>query len=62
MSLHQFAAAKAAATEAIKINPYNAMVHGALVDALVELGEYKAATAAADKMISIRPEYGLIPG
>jgi tetratricopeptide (TPR) repeat protein len=75
MSLHQFTSAKSAAIEAIRINPYNAMVHGALVDALVELGEYKEATAAADKMTSIRPDirsysrvsylrelYGDIPG
>lgn len=75
MSLHQFASAKVAALEAIRINPYNAMVHGALVDALVELGEYKEATATADKMTSIRPDirsysrvsylrelYGDIPG
>lgn len=56
MSLHQFVKAKQLAEEAIKLNPYNAQVYGALVDANVELGNYKEAVANADKMVSIRPD------
>lgn len=56
LSLHQFAAAKAVALQAIAINPYNAQIHGALVDAHIELGEYQDAVAAADKMVAIRPD------
>lgn len=56
MSLHQFVKAKQFAEDAIKLNPYNAQVYGALVDANVELGNYKEAVASADKMVSIRPD------
>lgn len=56
LSLHDFAAALETATEAVGINPYNAQIYGALVDANVELGHYKEAVAMADKMVSIRPD------
>lgn len=56
LSLHQFGKAKESAEEAIKLNPYNAQVYGALVDANVELGNYKEAVSKADKMVSIRPD------
>ncbi|HMG69106.1 MAG TPA: tetratricopeptide repeat protein, partial [Chitinophagaceae bacterium] len=54
---------------------YNAFVYGILLDANVELGNYKAALDDADKMVSIRPDirsysrisylreiYGDVPG
>jgi tetratricopeptide (TPR) repeat protein len=56
LSLHQFADAKKIAMLAQKLNPYDADIYGALVDASVELGEYDSAVAYCDKMISIRPD------
>lgn len=56
LSLHKFPEAKKKAEQAIAINPYNAYIHGCLVDANVELGLYEEAVAAADKMMSIRPD------
>ncbi|MEZ4773063.1 MAG: tetratricopeptide repeat protein [Bacteroidia bacterium] len=56
LSLHQFAAAKQTAEKAVSINPHNALVYGALVDANVELGNYEEAVKMADKMVSIRPD------
>ena len=56
LSLHQFAEAKRTAAEAVKLNPYNADIYGALVDANVELGNYNEAVAMCDKMLSIRPD------
>lgn len=56
LSLHQFAAGKEVALKAIAINPHNAMIHGALVDAHIELGEYQEAVEVADKMVAIRPD------
>lgn len=56
LSLHDFSAALETAKKAIAINPYNAQIYGALVDANVELGNYPEAVAASDKMVSIRPD------
>lgn len=56
LSLHDFAQALKTADAAVKLNPYNAQIYGALVDANVELGNYKEAVAMADKMVSIRPD------
>lgn len=56
LSQHHFADGLAIAEEAKKTNPYNAFVYGILVDANVELGNYKEAIACADKMVSIRPD------
>lgn len=56
LSLHDFAAALESAEKAVAINPYNAQIYGALVDAHVELGQYEEAVAMADKMVSIRPD------
>ncbi|MEO0471324.1 MAG: tetratricopeptide repeat protein [Bacteroidota bacterium] len=56
LSLHQFDKALVVAKEAITINPHNAQIYGALVDAYVELGKYDRAIEAADKMMSIRPD------
>ncbi|MCC6414269.1 MAG: hypothetical protein IT270_21640 [Saprospiraceae bacterium] len=56
LSLHEFGKALVTAQEAVKINPYNAQLYGVLVDAHVELGQYKQAVDMADKMVSIRPD------
>ncbi|MGB3801697.1 MAG: tetratricopeptide repeat protein [Lewinella sp.] len=56
LSQHEFATALQTAKEAASINPYNAQVYGAIVDANVELGNYPEAIAAADKMNEIRPD------
>lgn len=56
LSLHDFNKGLASAKAAVEINPYNAQVYGALVDAYVELGQYDQAVAMADKMVSIRPD------
>ena len=56
LSQHHFSDGLAVATQAQQINPYNAFVHGILVDANVELGHYTEAVAQAEKMISIRPD------
>ena len=56
LSLHEFASALETAQSAIVLNPNNAQIHGVLVDCFVELGMYKEAIAAADKMISIKPD------
>jgi len=56
LSLHQFAEAKKVADEALKYNAYDAGIYGALVDANVELGNYKEAIELCDKMLSIRPD------
>ncbi|CAN5561062.1 hypothetical protein BH11BAC2_BH11BAC2_03180 [soil metagenome] len=55
-SAHQFTDALNTSQQAITINPYNAYIYGVLCDANVELGNYKQAIAAADKMSSIRPD------
>lgn len=56
LSQHDFPEALATAKEAVSINPYNAQVYGAIVDANVELGNYDEAVKAADKMNEIRPD------
>ncbi len=56
LSLHQFADSKKVAEQALQINPYDADIYGALVDANVELGSYDEAVKLCDKMMSIRPD------
>ena len=56
LSLHDFNAAKATGEEAIKLNSHNAQIYGVLVDANVELGDYKKAISLADKMMTLRPD------
>ena len=56
LSQHDFQNALTTAKAAVSINPYNAQVYGAVVDANVELGNYEEAIAAADKMNEIRPD------
>lgn len=56
LSLHKFPLALAVAKEAKSLNPYNAQIHGALVDAYVEMGDYSKAVEMSDKMVSLRPD------
>lgn len=56
LSLHQFNKAKEVGETALVLNPHNALIYGALVDAYVELGNYEKAIELADKMVSIRPD------
>lgn len=56
LSLHDFGNALQTAQQAVALNPYNAQIYGALVDAHVELGQYAKAVEMADKMVSIRPD------
>ena len=56
MSQHHFADGLSIAEKAQKINPYNALIYGILVDGNVEMGNYKAAVENSDKMDSIRPD------
>jgi tetratricopeptide (TPR) repeat protein len=56
MSQHHFADGLDIAEKAQKINPYNALIYGLLVDGNVEMGNYKAAVENSDKMDSIRPD------
>ncbi|HET9826091.1 MAG TPA: tetratricopeptide repeat protein [Chitinophagaceae bacterium] len=56
LSQHHFAEALKVAEQLQKMYPYSASVYGLLVDANVELGNYKIAVEDADKMVSIRPD------
>ncbi len=56
LSQHHFTDALTAANNVINLYPDAAYGYGLLCDAKVELGDYKGAVEAADKMISIRPD------
>ncbi|MEO7768564.1 MAG: hypothetical protein ABIS01_14135, partial [Ferruginibacter sp.] len=56
LSQHHFADGLALAESAEKVNPYNAFIHGILVDGHVEMGHYDSAVASAERMMSIRPD------
>jgi tetratricopeptide (TPR) repeat protein len=53
---HEFAEALATGEEAIKLSPGLAAAHAVVVDALVELGRYDDADAAAGKMLALRSD------
>lgn len=55
LSQHRFAEARDLGEKAKAINATNAYVYGILVDANVELGQYKEAIAASDKMQALKP-------
>ena len=57
---HEFAAAREQALQLSKRMPDDIMVHGFLVDANAELGDYKEAEKAAQLMLDLRP--GNLPG
>jgi tetratricopeptide (TPR) repeat protein len=56
LSQHRFAEGLNEANKLQQLYPYNAYVYGLIVDGNTELGNYKAALEAAEKMISIRPD------
>jgi len=56
LSLHDFREALQTGNAAALLNPNNAQIHGVLVDANVELGNYKKAVALADRMMAIKPD------
>lgn len=56
LNFHRFAEALQAAQRARALNPRDHEVYGAMVDAMVELGDYKGAVDAAQKMIDLRPD------
>jgi tetratricopeptide (TPR) repeat protein len=56
LSQHHFADGLAIAEKAKGINPDNAFIYGILVDANVEMGDYKKAVEYSDSMVSIRPD------
>lgn len=56
LSQHRFSEAKELAENAQQLNPHYSFVYGLLCDANVELGQYAEAVAAADKMVSTRPD------
>lgn len=56
LSQHKFEDGLAVAQQIQKKYSYNAFVYGLIVDGNVELGNYKNALEAADKMVSIRPD------
>lgn len=56
LSLHDFKDALDTGNEAALMNPTNAQIHGVLIDANVELGNYKKAVALSDRMLAIKPD------
>ena len=56
LSQHKFNEALITGKKALALNNTNSGIYGVLVDANVEIGNYKDAVANCDKMISIRPD------
>jgi tetratricopeptide (TPR) repeat protein len=52
---HRFGEARRLAQQCVQREPADAMAYGLLADACVELGEYKAAVAAVQKMVDLQP-------
>jgi len=55
LTFHQFDEALSFGTELQKKNPQDAFFYGVLTDANVELGNYKEAVGAVQKMVDLRP-------
>ena len=53
---HDFAEAKEQAELGLEINEFSAILHGALSDAELQLGNYDAAFDAVDRMTELRPD------
>ncbi|CAN5835803.1 tetratricopeptide repeat protein [soil metagenome] len=53
---HDFATAKEYAERGLEINPYSALLYGALSDAETQLGNYDAAFDAVQKMVDLSPD------
>jgi tetratricopeptide (TPR) repeat protein len=56
LTYHRFSDALDVVRRAQQLRPRDHEVHGALTDALVELGDYEGAIAAAQSMIDLRPD------
>lgn len=56
LTYHRFAEALEVSRRAQRINSHDHDVYGAMTDALVELGDYPAAVAAAQSMVDLRPD------
>lgn len=54
-ALHDFTAARDYGERALALRPNSADAHGVLIDALTQLGEADAATAAVQRMLELRP-------
>ena len=53
---HEFADARELARRGLAINDFNPMLYGALGDAELQLGNYAAAIAAAQRMVDLSPD------
>jgi tetratricopeptide (TPR) repeat protein len=53
---HDFAQARTLAKQGLEINPYSALLYGALSDAELQLGNYDGAFAAIQRMVDLRPD------
>jgi tetratricopeptide (TPR) repeat protein len=56
LARHRFREASALGREAVRLAPYTARNYGVLGDALTELGRYREAFRAFDRMSSLRPD------
>nr|MBA3762183.1 hypothetical protein [Chthoniobacterales bacterium] len=56
LTYHRFGEALEVARRAQDMRPQDPMNYGAITDALVELGDYQAATEAAQTMMDLRPD------
>lgn len=56
LSQHEFSEALKIGRQALGLSQHSAQVYGILLDAYVELGDYKSAVAMSDQMINIRPD------
>ncbi len=56
LNYHRFADALQESERALAMNPRDHEVYGAMVDALVELGNYDRAVETAQKMVDLRPD------
>jgi tetratricopeptide (TPR) repeat protein len=53
---HDFALARTQAQRGLEINPYSAILYGALSDAELQMGNYDQAFAAVQKMVDLSPD------
>lgn len=56
LSLHHFDEALKVGEQARAVSPETAIIYGIICDANVELGRYREAVAAADRMVALRPD------
>jgi tetratricopeptide (TPR) repeat protein len=53
---HDFPEALKQATRGLEINPYSALLYGALSDAQIQLGQYDAAFTSVQRMVDLSPD------